>query len=121
MKELIVLGMEVTGIGLTVVFLSLFALYLIMVLFGKLFPKEKPKSEPQKEPIVSLHVEEEDTEVVAVINAAIMAYLQRPSPAATAGEAFLPALKGKKSKWSANARLYLLQARRELNILRRRK
>lgn len=121
MKEQIILGMEITGIGLTAVFLSLYILYLIVLLFGKLFSEANLNLEPQKEPPISLHAEEEDTEVAAVINAAIMAYLQRPSLAATDGKAFLPALKDKKSKWSASARLYLLQAKRELNILRRRK
>ncbi len=124
MKAQIVLGMEVLGIGFSVVFLSLFVLYLILLLFGKILSEENHQKKAQKKETQSVShlTAEEDTEVVAVINAAVTAYLISTSSPEAVSDAFLPVLReGNKSKWSANARLYLLQSGRELSILRRRK
>lgn len=88
-----IFGLEVMLIGFTGVFIALTILYILLVLLEKFFDRRNHKAKPpslggggnKKNPKLSLSSpvkiesdEEDPGEIIAVISAALAAYLQKP-------------------------------------------
>lgn len=138
--ENLVFGLEVMFVGFTVVMITLYLLYLILLGFSKCFVRPA-KAEPLREnnPIVSMAAAEQAAsvstydeaallpfgagpEIVAVITAGISFYFDSISPSASQYKivSVQPALSGSNSSpWAVAGRKRLMEKRQDLAMFRR--
>ncbi|HHX75307.1 MAG TPA: OadG family protein [Firmicutes bacterium] len=118
----IVLSLEVLVIGLSVVMLTLCFLYLVLLCFGKAVARVTSchSAEDGEAPQVGLSIEEEagPDEIIAVITAAVSAFLGR-SPLSFSLVSVKPQTGAAGSAWITAGRKNLLNKSRELALLRR--
>ncbi|MCR3921661.1 MAG: OadG family protein [Firmicutes bacterium] len=124
--ENIVFGLEIMVIGFTTVIIILYLLYLILLGFSRFAPKSSIKTKQNSQEIVPAIAIASDQhqgqttspEVVAVITAAISAYLHLP-----AGQFKIVAIMPEQasSDWAMAGRNCLMEKRQNLAIFRREK
>ncbi len=121
-------AIQVMTVGFLVVLFTLFALYVILLLFARIFYKKETKT-TQKAPAVPAATLKDtdkslDQRTTAAIVAAVYRYLQQESFFTTAGRiniSVLPSSKAAGRSWQIAGRKSLLENKMELENIRRKK
>jgi Na+-transporting methylmalonyl-CoA/oxaloacetate decarboxylase gamma subunit len=120
-------ALEVMVVGFTVVLVTLFLLYGILIAFSRVFSKKEIKDQKTdagtKSPTQSTGGAVNDT-LTAVISAAVYSYLENNAPSLNAVGFRVTALSGKDladNNWQISGRRQLMEGKAELETTRRNK
>ncbi|MBM4236158.1 MAG: hypothetical protein FJ152_06775 [Firmicutes bacterium] len=117
-------AIEVVVVGLTVVMVTLFLLYGILVVFSRIFNKKEikdPNSATAVKSSPKVEAEADNNTLSAVITAAIYSYLESNAPSFNAANfrVTAPAAGGGTNSWQLIGRRQLLEGKVELETTRR--
>lgn len=120
-------ALEVMGVGFTVVLVTLFLLYGILVVFSRIFNKKEIK-DPKLEAIVKSPSQvvtgTENAVLTAVITAAIYSYLEKNAPSFNPARFRVIAQPGNDrvvNNWQISGRRHLMEGKTDLETTRRNK
>ena len=118
-------ALQVMVVGFTVVLVTLFLLYGILIVFSRIFNKKEikdPKSETAAKSPPKVEAGADNSTLTAVITAAIYSYLESYAPsisAATIRVTAQPVGGGATNSWQLIGRRHLMEGKAELETTRR--
>lgn len=120
-------ALEVMVVGFTVVLVTLFLLYGILIVFSRIFNKKEikvPKSETVAKSLPTVETGANNNTLTAVITAAIYSYLESNAPsfkASTIRVTAQPTSDSTANNWQVIGRRQQMEAKAELETTRRNK